>query len=74
MATDNAADDHLIGPREVRRLCGIEDETTGWRLMKRPEFPSPVQLPGMNGRKWWRSQVLAFIEEHTKRVPEVADA
>ena len=54
--------DTLIGLTEMQRLLGYEEKSGVCRLVKTPGFPAHVVVPGMHGRRWWRSEVIDYIE------------
>jgi predicted DNA-binding transcriptional regulator AlpA len=55
-------DDRLLSFREVAELVGLQASATK-ALVRRPGFPPVVRLSQRTPR-WWRMEVLRWLEAH----------
>lgn len=52
----------LLTRRATAKLVGLSPRTIG-RLSHRGTFPAPVQVPGLNGRRYRTSEVVAWVAQ-----------
>ena len=55
----------LLTRRAVAALVGLSPRTIS-RLRQRGKFPAPVQVPGLHGSRFKRSEVLGWMSALTK--------
>ena len=51
----------LWSSADVARYFGVSAQSARNRILCKPEFPRPVQVPGV-GRRWKPSEVRAYAE------------
>ena len=67
-STDRDDDDRLLRAGQVMELASISRSTLE-KLLKAGEFPVPVAVGGW--RRWWRSEVLAYLEARPRVISDV---
>ena len=59
----------LITREEVSEMAAISCSTI-YKLMKREQFPKPIKI-GRHAVRWYRSEVIAWLEERPRAVNEI---
>lgn len=62
--------ERLDKPREEKIVCNVEEvaamlgrkPSTGFKIVKAPDFPAPIYQPGIIGRCWLREDVIKWAK------------
>ena len=56
----------LLSHGQVAALLGMKRDSL-YRIRKAdPDFPKPLDLPGLSAPKWTREQVMAWVEQKAR--------